>query len=165
MKNHLLIISILTLLYSCQLKNENQDESEWKLIYQTDKEGTTKYGDKDQLIALMRRGEPLRIGWTSKRRKDTTKSVEHLVDATFITIANGNEVFAQIQPFLGQRPDLTSDTLSMTLLPNQLNWILGTNGMMSSFNIDYPQDTIFLNGPSLFKYETVWFVKTRSKPQ
>ncbi|NJB71712.1 hypothetical protein GGR42_002174 [Saonia flava] len=160
----LLNILIALVLVGCSL-GENKKENtlstdEWKLVYKTDRGGNKVFGSKDELISLIRKGYPIKIGWASRRKNDTTKTVEHTVDAQFLTIANGNEVFAQITPFLAQRPNLTSDSLSMTLLPVQSNWVLGTNGSISSVNIDYVKDTVRNSPPKLFGYGLSWFSKT-----
>lgn len=102
------------------------------MIYKNDEKGIPVFGDKEKLISIARNGYPIRVGWFSRRRNDTTKTVEHIVNGDFLTIANGSELFVQTQPFFAQRPGLTSDTLSMSLLPIQSHWILGTNGLISS---------------------------------
>lgn len=132
--------------------------SQWQLVYRNDANGQHAYGDKQDLIKAIRKGYPIRVGWASRRAADTTKSVEHISDATFITIANQSEVFVQIEPFLAQRPDLTSDTLSMTPLPIQLSWLLGTNGTISSVDINYTENSSKTNPSRLFGRGTSWFI-------
>lgn len=156
---------LIALAFISCTQEENKKEkistvAEWTLQYKNDKDGNKVFGNKDELISYIRKGHPVRIGWASRRRNDTTKTVEHLVDAEFITIANGDEVFAQIKPFLAQRPDLTSDTLSMTLLPVQSNWVLGTNGMINSLNINLSTDSVQTYKPKLFGLGLSWFTKT-----
>lgn len=165
MKCKHLIISLFVLsVLGCTQDINNREETnitkEWKLVYRNDKNGNAVFGDINELINIVRKGHPIKVGWASRRRNDTTKSVEHIIDTQFITIANGSEVFVQVQPFLAQRPDLISDTLSMTLLPTQLNWVLGTNGMISSVNIDLSKDTIRTTPPKLFGYNLSWFART-----
>jgi len=163
MKLKHLIIALVTLsILGCtpnKRKNEEID-TKWKLVYKHDKNGKPVFGEKDKLISIARKGYPIKIGWASRRRSDSTKSVEHIIDAEFFTIANGSEIFAQVKPFLAQRPDLKSDTLSMTLLPIQSNWVLGTNGTISSVNIDFAKDTIRTDFSKLFGYGLSWFAKT-----
>ncbi len=165
MNNKLLLAILIALTFICCTQDRNKHEkkiiiNEWKLVYKNDKDGNKILGDIDKLISNVRKGNPIKIGWASRRRNDTTKTVEHIVDAEFLTIANGSHVFAQIKPFLAQRPDLTSDTLNMTLLPVESNWVIGTNGMISSINIDYSKDTIRSFPPKLFGYGLSWFSKT-----
>ena len=161
---HLIIILVVLSILGCTQDKVSQEGTntikEWKLVYRNDKNGNTVFGDLNELIYIVRKGYPIKVGWASRRQNDTTKSVEHAIDAQFITIANESEIFAQVQPFLAQRPDLTSDTLSMTLLPIQLNWVLGTNGTISSVNIDLGKDTIRTTPPKLFGYNLSWFAKT-----
>ena len=165
MKNNLIKILLFSILiYSCNERDNNTEKKPtnevWSLIYKTDKNGKTIFGSKDELISCVRKGYPIRIGWASRRRSDSTKSVEHVVDGEFLTIANGKEVFAQITPFLAQRPDLTGDTLSMTLMPSTSHWILSTNGLISSANLNHSTDTINTYPPSTFRYPLSWFSKT-----
>jgi len=132
--------------------------NDWVLIFKNDENGKSVFGNKNDLLNAARKGYPIRVGWSSKRQNDTTKTVEHIVNGEFLTIANNEELFIQIEPFLAQRPDLTSDTLSMTLVPVKLNWILGTNGIISSINNDLVQDTTIVNPPRPFGYSLSWFV-------
>jgi len=162
MKSKLFIIPLIILTFASCVNNEDKNENnnqEWQLIYKNDKEGRPIFGNKEKLISIVRKGYPIRVGWASRRTSDTTKTVEHTVNGEFLTIANGEEVFVQIKPFIAQRPDLTSDTLSMTLLPVQSHWILGTNGMISSASIDFVKDTINTYPPSLFRYRISWFAR------
>lgn len=169
MNNKLFLGFLMVLAFISCTQEENKNDKgtsvdEWKLVYKNDKDGNRVSGDRDVLLSYVRKGNPIRIGWASRRQSDTTKAVEHMVDAQFLTIANGSHVFAQITPFLAQRPDLTSDTLSMTLLPIESNWILGTNGIISSVSIDHGKDSVWASPPKLFGYELSWFSKQSSSP-
>lgn len=160
MKNNpLLYILIALIIISCTKEEKKTILEEWKLEYKNDTNGNKVFGNKEALISYVRKGNPIRIGWASRRRNDSTKTVEHIVDAEFITIANGDEVFAQIKPFLAQRPDLTSDTLSMTLMPSQSHWILSTNGLISTMSINYGKDTVSTSKPKPFRHDISWFTK------
>lgn len=157
----IVLLVLSTFIISCESKsNQTDSQDEWKLLYSNNNLGENIYGQKEDLISAIRNGNPIRIAWASRRRSDSTKTVEHVVDGEFLTIANGQEVFAQIKPFMAQRPDLTSDTLSMTLLSNQVYWILGTNGTISSVEKNFKRDTVFVNEPSNFRYKISWFSKS-----
>lgn len=164
MKNTPTVIFLMIVLSSCMTNTDpvsNKQSSKWELVYRNDKEGKPIYGSKEDLMEAVRHGCPIRVGWASRRKSDSTKSVEHISDATFTTIANQREVFVQITPFLAQRPDLNSDTLSMTLIPSESSWILGTNGLISSISKDFRKDTVFTSDPKLFGYGLSWFVHKR----
>ncbi len=162
---YLLILLVAIAITSCQQKQKatNNSNQEWKLVYKNDKNGQPVYGNKEELLQMARKGYPIRVGWASRRARDTTKSVEHTSDATFVTIANGKELFVQITPFWAQRPDLNSDTLNMTLLPIKSSWILGTNGYRSSVSEDHRKDTVASYPPEKFGYALNWFVKHSGK--
>lgn len=162
---YVLVVLVAIALTSCQQNQKvtNDTNQEWRLIYKNDKNGKHLYGSKEELLQMARKGYPIRVGWASRRARDTTKSVEHTSDATFVTIANGKELFTQITPFWAQRPDLNSDTLSMTLLPIKSSWILGTNGYISSVSEDHRKDTVASYPPSRFGYALNWFVKHPEK--
>lgn len=156
------ILITLTSISCTQSENKNNTVTpvdQWKLVYKNDKDGNKVLGDKKELLSSIRQGAPIRIGWSSRRRNDSTKTVEHILDAEFMTIANGEDVFAQVKPFLAQRPDLTSDTLSITIRPTHVYWTLGTNGLISSANVDYTKDTVTTSPPSTFRYNISWFTK------
>ncbi len=162
MKFYSIIFALIALpIISCnkQVEQNNNSAQEWKLIYRTDNEGKSIFGNKDELLAIARKGNPIRVGWASRRKNDTTKSVEHMVNGGFLTIANGKELFVQIDPFFAQRPDLTGDTLSMNLLPTKLHWILGTNGTISSVNINFAKDTTTAQPPKPFRHGLSWYAK------
>ena len=166
MKLFLSTLTLLVLFCSCDNTQKQRtaiSNSEWLLLYKSNGNGDSVYGDKAKLIHAVRKGYPIRVGWASRRTSDTTKSVEHVVDATFLTIANQQEVFAQITPFWAQRPDLTSDTLSMTALPSQSSWLLGTNGVISSVGVDHVKDSVKSYPPGPFRYGLSWFAQVPNK--
>lgn len=162
---HLSILSFLliaTVFSACQAPNSNQQSSSaWKLMYRNDKDGNTVSGNKTDLLNAARMGYPIRIGFGGRRASDTTKSVEHLADATFLTIINGNELFAQIAPIIGQNPNLDSDSLGVVFREN-LSWTIavGTTGFSDRLMIDRFQDTVV--GHRTRPTEVSWFVNLPS---
>ncbi|WP_431122706.1 hypothetical protein [Flagellimonas flava] len=145
------IAALVFLIAGCQ-----QPVSEkWQLVFQTDKSGNVVHGTKQELIQYVRDGHPIRIGWESMGKT----SVEHTIDVRFLTIANEKEVFAMLEPFWAQRPDLKSDTLSIVPVGSETNWILSSNGLRSSMMVDKTNDTIINYKPDLFGLPIKWFVK------
>ena len=82
----LLVIST-ALLSSC--KQPSSAQLGWQLVYRNGPNGETLAGNKADLLEAVRNGYPIRMGWGIRRTSDTTKSVEHVADAIFMTIANG----------------------------------------------------------------------------
>jgi len=165
MKLYFILIFSIILLFGCE-KNSKENQVNkfhgWKLLYRNNSEGKTIFGKKQELIDAARMGYPIRIGFGSRRLNDTTKSVEHIANAQFLTITNSNELFAQIQPIIGQRPELESDTLGITFREN-VKWtiLVGTNGFSDRLSIDRFKDTIMghRNRPT----EISWFVNFPKK--
>ena len=144
--NLIAFVLVSLFVYACMSGGTEADRPQataWQLIYQNDQAGNALTGDKQKLIEAVRLGYPIRIGFGVRRTSDTTKSVEHFADAHFLTIANGQEVFAQILPIVGQYPHLDSSSLQITFREN-LQWtiIVGTNGFSDRLMLDALQDTI-----------------------
>ena len=155
----LFFLLIVTVFSACQAPNNNhqQSSSTWKIVYRNDKYGNTVSGNKTDLLNAARLGYPIRIGFGGRRTSDTTKSVEHLADATFLTITNGNDLFAQIAPIIGQNPNLDSDSLGVVFREN-LSWtiVVGTTGFSDRLMIDRFQDKVV--GHRTRPTEVSWFV-------
>jgi len=130
---------------SCVNGNECKHLSapKWTLVFKNSKEGESLFGYKKDLIHALRAGSPLRIGFGGRNGKDTLKTIEHITNAQFVNIANGNEVFAQIETMNRQRLDLKEEPLSMGFRKDKkLSMIVCTNGKLSTLFIDHMADTI-----------------------
>ncbi len=84
---------------------------EWSLIYANDENGKKIEGDRGKLITLLRKGQPIRIGWTIENPANKTMKVEHVTDAVFVTIMNDTIIYAQITPIPGQTPDFIRQSI------------------------------------------------------
>lgn len=161
MKKVLVAFCILLIcVFGCvdKIPHQSSDGQQgWQLVFRNTKNGKVLFGSKGKLIEAVRSGYSVRIGWGGRRQSDTTKSVEHVADAQFLTIANGKEVFAQIQPIIGQHPALEKDTLDIVFREN-LQWILmvGTNGFSDRLTTERLQDSI--RGHRSMPTEVSWFV-------
>lgn len=140
-----IIPCILILASSCTKNNETIFTASplWTLVYKNSHNGETLYGSKEELIYALRSGSPLRVGFGGHREGDTLRSIEHLADAEFISIANSKEVFAQISTVIGQRPNLDEKPYSMEFHEDRkFSMIASTNGSTSSLTIDFVIDTL-----------------------
>jgi hypothetical protein len=68
----------------------------WIAVYKHDGAGRALSGDKAALIAAVRRGQSVRVGWGMRHPRDSTRSVEHTAAAEFTTIVDDAEVFVQV---------------------------------------------------------------------
>ncbi|MTI31222.1 hypothetical protein [Xanthovirga aplysinae] len=145
MKNIFTAFSLLLIHISCTYNPNTEaptsNKSGWQLVFRNDKNGEAKFGNKKDLIKAVRNGYPIRIGWGARLKSDTTKSVEHVIDADFLTVVNGTEVFAQIHPIIGQRPDLNKLTIKYRN-SNKWSTMVGTNGYSDRLDVNYLNDSI-----------------------
>ena len=154
------LVATLLFLYSCVPQHGARvpEKQGWQLVFRNDAAGKTLIGDKNELLEAVRNGYPIRMGWGIRRSSDTTKSVEHVADAVFLTIANETEVFAQTVQIIGQAPDLNNPDLKMRFR-EQNKWVkmAGTNGYSTSLMINYLQDTLVNYGQDRTA-GTSWYV-------
>ena len=90
----------------CSCRNLENSNAGWQKVFQNDASGAVVFGDKSKLIEAVRLGYPIRIGWGGMR-------VEHVAVADFLTIFEGEEVFAQINTIIGQAPAIENDSLKI----------------------------------------------------
>lgn len=104
---------------------------DWAIIYQNDKDGNALKGNIEDLKSAIRNGKEVRIGWGFQHPTRKNISVEHVANATFLTIQSDSIVHAQIRPIIGQSPDFNEGTIK---LKENLEWVFigGTNGKMDS---------------------------------
>lgn len=123
------LLIVLFSFTACQEVPTLPSDAGWRLVFRNGPDGATEFGNKNELIEAVRQGYPIRVGWGGKSAKDPNRSVEHIADCQFATIANQKEVFAQITPIVGQQPTLTGDSLSIVFREGA-QWvaIFGTNG-------------------------------------
>lgn len=139
----LLFIALIVSGCARNVENKYYPVSEWNLVYKNSYSGESLYGSKEELIYALRAGSPLRIGFGGHREGDTLRSIEHMAEAEFISIANSTEVFAQINTVIGQRPKLNEEPLTMEFSEDRkFSLIAGTNGSVSSLTIDFLIDTL-----------------------
>lgn len=139
----------LIFLFSCQSPQPSQ--AGWQKVFQNDAEGNAVFGNKTDLMDAVRLGYPIRIGWGSNR-------VEHVADADFLTIFDGEEVFAQIKSIIGQAPRIDGDSLKIRFR-SQNHWtkIAGTNGYSTAMMTDYFKDSLINEGSDRYS-ATSWYV-------
>ena len=150
MKIIIIIISILCLSFTSLAQNN------WELVYHNDKDGKTIEGKIENLIEAIRNGKDIRIYWSSQRKNDRTKKVEHLTEAKFLTVLSDTIVFAQIDPIIGQTPNYDLQTVKLN---EKLEWVLiaATNGKSDSMMRNIITGEII--GHNLVPFEIKWFVK------
>ena len=148
---NLVLYPLLMFLFLCSCQAPDSSKAGWQKVYQSDENGQATFGEKSKLIDAVRLGYPVRVGWGSNR-------VEHVAPADFLTIFEGEEVFAQISTIVGQAPRIDGDSLKIRFrTQNHWTMIAGTNGYMTSIMTDYQQDTLVGGGTDGYT-TTTWYV-------
>ena len=89
---------ILGVFFSCNqntqdLRNKEVVRSGWKSVYQNDENGIRLSGSIDSLIAGIRNGYDVRIGWGwEKEIADSILRLEHMAEPLFLTIIQEKNV-------------------------------------------------------------------------
>lgn len=149
MCSRVLFIPLLCyILFSCS--NQQQRQGGWQKVFQNDEQGGVIFGEKIKLLEAVRLGYPVRIGWGGG-------SVEHIADASFLTIFEG-EVFGQIETIMGQAPAIDQDAVKIRFRPES-HWtkIAGTNGFSTALMTNYLHDSI-VGGNVDRRSATAWYV-------
>lgn len=108
-----------------------QNEGLYKVVYEADREGNTLSGSLEELLAYVRNGNPIRVGWELGKKEAGLGYLEHWTDAGFITIQK-EHVFAQISSIYAQAssaPQMTEAAMFLTDdKPDGWVAIIGTTG-------------------------------------
>ena len=155
---YILVFVLLVFVSACHDHSNSNPSAKWHLVYHNDADGNAVYGSKQELMDAVREGLPVRIGWGFRSSRDTTRSVEHVADAKFLTIMDEEEVFAQVDPIIGQQPVRDGDTLKIRFR-NSNKWtkIAGTNGYSTALMIDYLNDSL-VNPGNDRRAATFWYM-------
>lgn len=93
----------------------------WRVIYAHDKEGQPLSGSLDDLREAVKSGQEIRLNWHHQRPGVSVPAVDHYAEAKFLTILQGNHVIAQIDPIVGQTPDVEAEIITFKA---QLEWTI-----------------------------------------
>ncbi|MEM8491630.1 MAG: hypothetical protein AAF756_12485 [Pseudomonadota bacterium] len=74
--------------------------SPWTLMLSHDRDGVVKAGSSADLVDAVRSGCQLRIAWGGGRADPPRRSVEHVAEVKWVTVRNGEQVYAQIGDFM-----------------------------------------------------------------
>ena len=135
---HVALVALFALLFGAQYQTADAQQggsSGWRLIYAVDSTGARVSGDKAQVLAAVRGGQPIRVGWgvSWKLPDGTVGGVEHVAEAAFVTIHRG-EVFAQMPAILGQTPAAQEASITFRTEGDHLWYaLLDTTGRLRGY--------------------------------
>lgn len=122
-KNTIITLFLLSLTFNAA---NAQIKSQYKVVYEADREGKRISGSLEDLLTYVRNGNPIRVGW------ELGKRLEHWTDAGFLTILKGH-VFGQISSIYGQgtsHPSIEIPFVMMSDEPDGWVAVIGTTGVM-----------------------------------
>lgn len=101
--------------------------SAWRLLFANGPDGERLEGERSDLVAAIRRGSPVRVGW-GEGAEGGSWSVEEYANATFVNVMGGEQVVAQIEPAMLQTH--YTDAAKARLRTPILDWqaIIATDG-------------------------------------
>lgn len=151
-------VTSIAMLLSISLLAQGGAGREWSLVYANDENGKKTEGDLTKLISLVRKGQPIRIGWTIESSTNKSLKVEHIADAAFITVMSDSIVFAQITPIIGQSPSIKDKFVA---LGENLEWsfIGSTTGNHDAMFTNKKTGEISNHKP--FRCSIRWFANAR----
>jgi hypothetical protein len=123
LKTITLILSILLLTTQFSMAQSSTEQG-WRLIYENDANGTALSGSKQQLVKSIEEGKSIRVSFCMGNSTCTDVYALHTALVKFTTILNspnGQFVAAQIDPIIGQIPDLKTGRV---LLKENQEWSL-----------------------------------------
>ena len=157
MKTRLIfVLSILVSITIYGQQKKEKAENGWSLVYANDEKGNRLDGDIEKLIALVRNGEAIRISWTIEHPTNKSIKIEHFADAKFVTIMSDSIVFAQIDPIVGQTPNIKDKFIT---LKENIEWSFSASslGNNDSMNLNATTGAIIDHKP--WKCGIKWFAK------
>lgn len=108
---------------------------QWRFVYANGPHGEVLRGNRDTLIAAVRRGSPLRVGWGEAAR-DGSWSVEEFANVGFTNLIGGRELVVQIEPAMIQSNYIDAAKASLAARPRRWHAIIATDGRFDAQMID-----------------------------
>ncbi|MEO1574513.1 MAG: hypothetical protein AAFU65_06085 [Pseudomonadota bacterium] len=72
----------------------------WNLALAHDRDGNVTQGDVVNIANAVRRGCRVRIAWGARRAADPSRTIEHVADATWISVVNEELIRAEVDGFM-----------------------------------------------------------------
>ena len=113
LKNFVYVVVFIGTFFSCnhEVQKTKPIDSGWKSVYKHDENGNPMNGNIDSLIAGIRNGYDVRVGWGWQRMLgDSILKLEHLAEPLFLTIIQEKNVSIVIDahPLLHSYVDIDS---------------------------------------------------------
>lgn len=103
------------------------ESPQWRFLFANGPHGEEVGGHRADLIAALRRGSPLRVGW-GEAAPDGSWSVEEFSNVGFTNVMAGKHVVAQLEPAMIQNDYLDASRATLRAEPLEWRAIMSTDG-------------------------------------
>ncbi|WP_029936905.1 hypothetical protein [Sphingomonas sp. UNC305MFCol5.2] len=100
---------------------------DWRFLFANGPQGEDVAGNRDALIAAVRRGSPLRVGW-GEAAADGSWSVEEFSNVGFTNIMRGRDLVVQLEPAMIQNDYLDAGKATLRAEPLEWRAVMSTDG-------------------------------------
>jgi hypothetical protein len=107
----------------------------WRLMYVNGPDGEALGGERERLLAALRRGSPVRVAW-GEAAPDGAWSVEEFASTTFVNIMGGRDVVAQIEPAAIQSHYTDPDRAGLRVPLTEWHAVIATTGRFEAVMVD-----------------------------
>jgi hypothetical protein len=109
--------------------------SAWQFVFSNDGRGQDVGGSRSALLAAIRRGSPVRVGWSESSAREGW-SVEEFSDAGFTNVMGGRDVVAQLEPGLIQTNYVDATKAGLRNPAVEWHALMSTDGRFEALMVD-----------------------------
>ncbi|WP_394848003.1 hypothetical protein LZC95_11130 [Pendulispora brunnea] len=109
--------------------------SEWRFLFANDGHGNDLSGSRESLLAAVRRGSPLRVGWSEANAKEGW-SVEEFSNVGFTNIMGKRDVVAQLDDALIQSNYVNASRAGLKNPVVEWHAIMSTDGRFEAVMVE-----------------------------
>jgi hypothetical protein len=109
--------------------------SAWRFVFANDDRGHDVQGSRAALLAAIRRGSPVRVGWSESSSSEKW-SVEEFSDAGFTNIMGGRDVVAQLDPAVIQTNYVDATKAGVRSPVVEWHALMSTDGRFEAVMVD-----------------------------
>jgi len=109
--------------------------SEWRFLFANDGHGNDLLGNRESLLAAVRRGSPLRVGWSEANAKEGW-SVEEFSGVGFTNIMGKRDIVAQLDNALIQSNYLNATLAGLKNPVIEWHALMSTDGRFEAVMLD-----------------------------
>jgi hypothetical protein len=107
----------------------------WHFVFANDADGKDFHGSRTAFLAAIRRGSPVRVGWSETSSKENW-SVEEFSDVGFTNIMGSRDVVAQLAPAWIQTNYIDATKAGLRNPPVEWHAIMSTDGRFEAVMVD-----------------------------